>query len=229
MSVKHMQLNCSPAIYRKNLVAGFLANFEGSNSKMFEVLASYLIEKSGMTADELKMIEGVTVHKKIRKRQYLLQEGEISHHQHFVARGCLRLYWLGEDGQERIMRFAVENWWINDYQSFQSGEPSKFNIDALEDSDLLMIEKKNFEGLLKTIPKFKELIDKLGNKNFESNQNRILSNISDTAEKKYENFIRSYPTIYERVPLHMVASFLGLSRETLSRVRQQNARKGRNG
>lgn len=192
---------------------------------MFDSLASYLIEKGGLTNDELSMVEKVTVHKKIRKRQYLLQEGDVSHHNSFVAKGCLRLYWISNDGQEHIMRFAIENWWISDYNSYQSGLPSKYNIDALEDSELLMIEKEQFDTLIATIPRFKKLEEKLAAKNFESHQNRILSNISDTAEEKYDHFIKSYPTIFDRIPLHMVASFLGLSRETLSRVRQQKTKK----
>ena len=157
---------------------------------------------------------------------YILRN--ISHHQHFVVKGCLRLFQIGKDGQEHIMRFSIENWWVNDYYSYQSGLPSKYNIDALENSELLLIEKGKFNHLIDTIPNFKNLIAKLEAKNYESHQNRILSNISDTAEEKYDNFIKTYPGIYERVPLHMIASFLGVSRETLSRVRQQNARKRSN-
>lgn len=192
---------------------------------MFDSLSTYLVEKGSLTNDELKLVEEVTVQKRIRKRQYLLQEGDVSNYISFVVKGCLRLYLVSKDGQEHIMRFSVENWWVSDYDSFHSGLPSKYNIDALEDSELLMITKKNYDLLTETIPNFKRLIDKLSAKNYEAHQNRILSNISETAEEKYQNFIKTYPAIFDRVPLHMVASFLGLSRETLSRVRQQNARK----
>jgi CRP-like cAMP-binding protein len=195
---------------------------------MFESLAKYLVEKGGLTPDELKLVEEAAVPRKIRKHQYLLQEGDISHYNSFVVKGCFRLYRVGKNDQEHILRFAIENWWISDYDSYQSGLPSKNNIDALENSELLMIEKAKFDMLRETIPRFKELIDKLVAKNYEAHQNRILSNISETAEQQYDNFIRSYPTIYERVPLHMIASFLGMSRETLSRVRQQNAKKDKN-
>jgi len=195
---------------------------------MFSALATYLIEKGGLTNDELKLVEEVVIPKKIRKRQYLLQEGDVSHYIGFVVKGCFRLYSLGKNGEEHSMRFAIENWWISDFDSFQSGAPSKYNIDALEDGELLMMKKEKFEALIETIPNFKKLIDKLTAKNYEVHQNRILSNISETAEEKYDNFIRSYPMIYERIPLHMVASFLGLSRETLSRVRQLNSQKRTN-
>ena len=192
---------------------------------MFSALATYLIEKGGLTSDELKLVEEVAIPKKIRKRQYLLQEGDVSYYNSFVVKGCFRLYSVGKNGDEHIMRFAIENWWISDYASYQSGFPSKYNIDALEDGELLMIKKEKFDVLIETIPNFKKLIENLDCKNYAAHQNRILSNISETAEEKYENFIRSYPMIYERIPLHMIASFLGLSRETLSRVRQQNSKK----
>jgi CRP-like cAMP-binding protein len=195
---------------------------------MFPFLATYLIEKGGLTNDELSLVERVAIPKKIRKRQYVLQEGDVSYYNSFVVKGCFRLYRVGKDGEEHIMRFAIENWWISDYTSYQSGLPSKFNIDALEDGELLMIKKEQFDALVDTIPRFKKLIEKLDCKNYEVHQNRILSNISETAEEKYNNFIRTCPMIYDRIPLHMIASFLGLSRETLSRVRRQRSPKRTN-
>jgi len=195
---------------------------------MFHSLATYLMEKGGLTNDELRLVEEVVTPKMIRKHQYLLQEGEISHYIGFVVKGCFRLFSIGKNGEEHIMRFAIENWWISDFDSFQSGLPSKYNIDALEDGELLMMKKEKFEALIATIPNFKKLIEKLTAKNYEVHQNRILSNISETAIEKYNNFIKTYPTIYDRIPLHMIASFLGLSRETLSRVRQQNSQKRTN-
>jgi CRP-like cAMP-binding protein len=192
---------------------------------MFENLASYLIRNAGLTSEELRLVQKAVVPKKVRKRQYLLQEGDVSRYNSFVAKGCLRLYQVGKDGTEHIMKFAVENWWISDYESYNSGHPSRFNIDALEESELLMIEKEKLNGLLASIPKLRQLIEQLDAKNFEVTQTRILSNISQTAEEKYESFIKACPQFSNRVPLHMIASFLGLSRETLSRVRQQHARK----
>jgi CRP-like cAMP-binding protein len=191
---------------------------------MFEFLASYLKEKGGLTPEELKLVEQATVPRKLRKHQYFLQEGDTSYYSSFVAKGCLRLYQIGKDGSEHILRFAIENWWISDYESYNSGQPSKYNIDALEDSELLMIEKTKFDELVKMIPRLQVLKEALDARNYEVNQSRILSNISESAEQKYDRFINSYPQIYNRVPLHMVASFLGVTRETLSRIRQQYGR-----
>ena len=188
---------------------------------MFEIFAAYLKEKGGLTDEEVKQVEEVTILKKLRKRQYLLQEGDISHYNCFIAKGCLRLYRVSKDGTEHILKFGIENWWISDYESYNTGRPSKSNIDALEDSELILIKKEDFDFVSEAIPNLQKFIKRLEEKSFDVSQNRILSNISETAEEKYENFIRSCPEINRRVPLHMIASFLGVSRETLSRVRNK--------
>lgn len=192
---------------------------------MFEIFAAYLKEKGGITDEELKLVKDFTVEKKLRKRQYLLQEGDKSHYNCFIAKGCLRLYQIGKDGTEHILRFGVENWWMGDYQSYNTGNPSKCNIDALEDSELLLIDREHLIALCEEIPNLQKLIKRLEDRSFDVSQNRILSNISETAEEKYENFIKSYPAFNSRVPLHMIASYLGVSRETLSRVRQNQVKR----
>lgn len=192
---------------------------------MFGSLAEYLLEKGGLTPDELELIKHVAVPKKIRKNHYLLEEGNVSDFIGFVVKGSFRLFRIGEDGVEHIMRFAIENWWMTDFSSFMSGQPSACYIEALEDSELLVFSKAHWEDMLNTIPNFKQIIDKLTAKNFEAHQNRIYSNISEPAEVRYEKFVRQYPTLYNRIPLYMIASFLGLTRETLSRVRKQMVKK----
>ena len=191
---------------------------------MFEKFAVYLKEKASLTDEQLEEVHAVTINKRLRKRQYLLQEGDVCHYNCFVAKGCLRLYRVGEDGVEHILRFAVENWWISDQESYNNGIPSKNNIDALEDSELLLIEKNDFNRIVSNFPNFRTFRDTLKARSYDVSQNRIMSNISDTAEEKYTNFIKSYPDIFNRVPLHMIASFLGVSRETLSRIRTQYAK-----
>lgn len=188
---------------------------------MFQDFANYLIENAGLNPEEIKQIEQFTLIKKLRKRQYLLQEGHVAHYNSFVVKGCLRLFSVGENGTEHNLRFAVENWWINDYESYNSEKPSKLNIEALEDSELILITKKNWDSLHSTIPGLHHLKEKWENKCSEASQNRILTAISGTAEEKYDWFIKTNPQFFNRIPLHMVASYLGMSRETLSRVRQQ--------
>jgi len=191
---------------------------------MFEIFAAYLKEKAYLTDTELELIENASVIKRLRKRQYLIQEGDISDYRAFITKGCLKMYMVGADGIEHIVRFAIENWWITDDESYNTGNPTRYNVDALEETEVLIIKKDDLNALFKAIPKFEDLKNQLGAKRFEVSQNRILSNISDTAEEKYDNFIKSYPQFYKRVPLHMIASYLGLSRETLSRVRKKYAK-----
>jgi CRP-like cAMP-binding protein len=191
---------------------------------MFEIFAAYLREKAGVTDEDLKLVERYTTLKKLRRRQYLLQEGDICHHHCFIAKGCMRMYRLSSDGAEHVLKFGIENWWISDAESFNNSTPSNFYIDALEDSVLYLVEKEDFNKLMKEISKLQAWKEFMDAKSYDASQKRILSNISYTAEEKYENFIKSYPEFYQRVPLHMVASFLGVSRETLSRVRTKYAK-----
>jgi CRP-like cAMP-binding protein len=191
---------------------------------MFEIFAAYLREKAGLTDEDLKLVERYTTLKKLRRRQYLLQEGDICHHHCFIAKGCMRMYRLSSDGAEHVLKFGIENWWISDAESFNNSTPSNFYIDALEDSVLYLVEKEDFNKLMKEISKLQAWKEFMDAKSYDASQKRILSNISYTAEEKYENFIKSYPEFYQRVPLHMVASFLGVSRETLSRVRTKYAK-----
>jgi len=135
------------------------------------------------------------------------------------------MYTVGDDGVEHILRFAVENWWISDRESYNNGSPSKCNIDALEDCEVILIDKPDFLNLLTTIPKFKNFIDSLLARSYDAIQNRVMSAISYTTEERYQNFITRFPDIFNRVPLHMIASYLGVSRETLSRVRSQYVNK----
>ena len=192
---------------------------------MFDAFEHYLKEKANLTAVEIDAVRAVSVEKKIRKRHYLLQEGDVCHYNCFIVNGCLRLYRVGEDGTEHILRFGIENWWISDRESYNTGNPSKSNIDALENSDLVLIDKPDFVQLTTTIPSFKKFIDELTARSFDASQNRIMRTISYTAEERYQDFIATFPAIFQRVPLHMVASYLGVSRETLSRIRSQFAHK----
>jgi CRP-like cAMP-binding protein len=192
---------------------------------MFDVFKKYITEKISLTDQELEKIAALSVPKKLRKRQYILQEADICHHNCFVTKGCLRLYRIGDDGTEYIMRFATENWWISDRESFNDGSPSKSNIDALEDSEVILWTKENFEKLSKEIPGLTVFSERLLAKSFHSIQDRLYTQISQTAEEKYESFVNTYPDLFKRIPLHMIASYLGVSRETLSRIRNQSAHK----
>jgi CRP-like cAMP-binding protein len=188
---------------------------------MFATFIEYLQKQGKLTPEELELVANASVQKRVRKNQYLLEEGEVSNFIGFVVKGSFRLFRVGDDKQEHVMRFAIENWWISDFISFMSGQPSNCYIEALEDGELIRFSKEKWDELLAASPNFKAIIEALTAKNFEAHQNRIFSNISEPAEVRYEKFVQKYPTLYNRIPLYMIASFLGLTRETLSRVRKQ--------
>ncbi len=188
--------------------------------QLFEIFRKYLQEKVELTDAQLDLIRSTSKERKIAKREFYLREGEISGHNTFVVKGLLRLYRIDEDGNEHIMRFAPENWWISDRESYNTGEPSKFIIDALEKSEVLIWTKEDSEFVYGEIPAFRAFGEGLFVESFIAYHNRIYNSISSTAEEKYKNFVKTYPDIFNRVPLHMVASYLGVTRETLSRVRR---------
>jgi CRP-like cAMP-binding protein len=192
---------------------------------MFDVFQQYISRQTTITDQEFDLIQSVSTLKKLRKRQFLLQEGDTWQNNAFVCKGCVRTYRIDSKGLEHILNFAIEGWWTGDREALLTGNPAKSTIDVLEDSVILLINKENFEMLCHKIPAFNELVNTILERSFVASQNRIHANISFTAEEKYVNFIKTYPTIYNRVPQHMIASFLGLTPEMLSRVRSKAARK----
>jgi CRP-like cAMP-binding protein len=192
---------------------------------MIAALTEYLRAKGSFTDEDLQLISNASAYKRIRKGQYLLEEGQLSDFVGFVTKGSFRLFRMGDDQQEHVMRFAIENWWISDFTSFMLGKPSDHYIEALEDSELVLFSAQNWQKLLADLPNFKQMVEELMARNFEAHQQRIFSSISESAEVRYENFLRKYPNLHNRVPLYMIASFLGLTRETLSRVRKQSIKR----
>lgn len=189
---------------------------------MFAEFEKYLSNKSDLSLTEIERIFSMAVKKKIKRKQFLVHEGDTTRHKAFVISGLLRTYRINDNGDEHIIRFSPENWWSTDLQSYNNETPSKYNVDALEDSEVLLWSKDNFEELSKKLPGLKAFSERLIYKSFDASQNRIYSNISNTAEQKYNEFLNSSPNIINRVPLHMVASFLGVTRETLSRIKNQH-------
>jgi len=188
---------------------------------MFEVLFSKVEEKISLNEAEKEICKSLFIPKKIRKRQYILQQDDICKNLIFVEKGLLRSYSIDEKGNEHILQFAPEGWWIADLFSFFTGENSAYNIDAIEDSELLLITNPALEQLYERVPKFERYFRILTQNNMVAMQKRLTSELSSSAEEKYLKLISAYPNIVARVPQHMIASFLGLTPETLSRIRKK--------
>lgn len=188
---------------------------------MYELFFKTLNDKVAFTQEEQAIIKTYLTPKKIRKKQYLLQEGDVCKMIAFVEKGTLRQYSIGENGAEHIIQFALEGWTISDLYSFLTGEPATYNIDALEDAELVLITKTAHEELLKKVPKFETYTRLQLTGAYLAMQKRLTSIISLSLEERYSNFTSVYPNIIQRVPQHMIASYMGLTPETLSRVRKK--------
>ena len=192
---------------------------------MYELLFQKLDEKIQLTEQEKQLCKTFFIPKKMRKRQYLLQEGDVCKYIVFVEKGMLRSYTINDKGSEQVIQFAFEGWWISDQYSFLTGEPSMYNIDALEDCELLLLTAQAEEEMMKKIPGFERFFRILLQNNLIHMQRRLVGSLSKSAEARYFDFIESCPTIPQRVPQHMMASFLGITPETLSRIRKNVSQK----
>jgi len=189
----------------------------------FEAFFDYIQEISGkLLSDEDKHL--LMVHfkpRKLRKRQYFLQEGDVCKYIGFIVKGSARTFTVDEKGHEHILKLSVENWWLTDFESFYLLTPSRFNIEALEDLEILQSTNAEIEEFLKQIPAFSAMSNVISQNNTIAAQKRMQA-ISYSAEERYEELIQNYPHFLQRFPQNMIASYLGLSSETLSRIRKKS-------
>lgn len=190
---------------------------------MYELLYKKITEIISLSEDDFNFCKTLFLPKKLRKRQYMLQEGDVCKYNAFVSKGLLRSYTIDNKGTEHILQFAFEGWWIGDIYSFLTEKPSSFNIEALEDCELLLLTKPSMDLLLEKLPAFERYFRILFQNNLIATQKRLMGTLSETAEEKYTNLINNFPGCLQRVPQHMIASYLGITRETLSRIRSQMA------
>lgn len=193
---------------------------------MFTVFEKYLLSKAAFTPVEIGRIQAAAITRTLHKRQYLLQAGEVWPYQAFVTSGCLRTYTVDNKGAEHILHFAVENWWAGDQESLTTGQPTRYTIDAIEESTILLFKKEDLDRLRQELPAFDGIIHATLYRSFLASQNRLHAAISYSAEEKYREFVEKFPAFAQRIPQHMVAAYLGMTTETLSRVRRKTSLNG---
>jgi CRP-like cAMP-binding protein len=204
-----------------------IARIDPNFIQMLEPLLKYIEShsESPLTASDIVLIREAFVPRKLRKRQFLLQEGDVCKYISFIVSGATRQYTVDEKGKEHILNLCIENWWASDRESFHKETPSIYNIDAWEETQVLMLPKANgCYQRVNEIPAFREMRMKLDDNNFMAGQKRLLTSINATAENKYEEFAKSHPEFLQRFPQHLIASYLGITKETLSRIRSQSLR-----
>jgi CRP-like cAMP-binding protein len=204
-----------------------LPEFKVAFSTMFEYLIRYFnsYASKSMVGDEIDLIQSLFVAKKFRKRQYILQEGEICKYTSFIIRGAVRQYGVDEKGEEHIINLFIENWWASDRESLLNQTPSKYFIDAWEETEVLRVTKPDLTYLVDNIPALNEWIRKLEADFAISIQRRLSAAISMSAEERYYDLKKAHPEFLQRFPQHIIASYLGVNQQTLSRIRSRAVKK----
>lgn len=188
---------------------------------MFDTLLSHIQNKVDISEEQKTELQSFFMLKKLRKKQYLLQEGDVCKYLSFVSKGLLKSYFLDEKGSEHINMFAFEGWWISDFNSFINQEKAVLNIDAIEETELLMITQEDYENLMLKIPVMDRYFRILYQNSLVTKDYRLIVSNSFTAEEKYTQFAQKNPDIIQRIPHNLIASYLGLAPETVSRIRKK--------
>lgn len=193
-----------------------------NNEDSFSILFDYIVahSTSPLTEDDKKYIKELFYPLKIRRKTFILKQGEVCSYCFFIIKGSMKQYHKDHTGKENFVNLYLENWWVSDRESLLGSKPTIYYIEACEDTEVLSISKDDIAKVL-TIPAFGELSKKLDMNHGIAMQNRIHNAITLPAVDRYHNLIKTHPNFLQRFPLHVIASYLGITKETLSRIRKQ--------
>jgi len=185
----------------------------------FEPLADHIKKRISPTSEELTQMLAPFQVKKLKKKQFIIQPGFVPRQRNYVVKGALRAYVIDGNGEDHTIQFAIEDWWISDFNSYVYQEPATMFVVALEDSVVLQIDYKDEQALKAANHKFETFFRIMAERGAAYHQRRIISNLTQTAEERYNNFLKTYPLIVQRIPQYALASYLGMTTEFLSRIR----------
>jgi len=188
---------------------------------MFDQLLKSLREHIVLSDEQAEFLTSRLEVRKVRRKQWLVTPGEFCRAEHFINKGCFRAYCIDEQGHEHITKLSKEGWWITDTQSFLSGEVARLYVEAIEDGEVIVFRKQVLEELYEHIPQLNKYFRLLYQLALVNNQRRIFETISNTAEEHYLRFIEQNPDWEQRVPQYMIASYLGITPEFLSKIRKR--------
>lgn len=193
----------------------------------YELIKANIGARIQLSEEEIDFFTSRLNLRRVRRRQYILQEGDICRHYTFVNKGCLRLYSLDENGVEHILQFAPEDFWVSDIGSFHQETPTSMFIEALEPSEILQITKPDLLETFLAYPRYDRLFRVMMESAFIALQKRVLQNISSTAEERYLTFAETFPQLINRLPQTQIASYIGITPEFLSKIRKNLSQKNR--
>ncbi|HLP64953.1 Crp/Fnr family transcriptional regulator [Flavobacterium sp.] len=191
----------------------------------FQFFVNYFKRYIDLTQEEEDYLCSLVKVVKVKKRQYIVQPDFVCKYRTYVVSGTFRAYLIGNEGQDHTIAFAIDDWWISDYNSYIFQQPATLFVESLEDGVIIQLDY-NAEQLLKeTNPKFEKFFRIITERSFAFLQKRMLSALSKTAEERYEEFVEKYPKVVQRVPQYALASYLGMSTEFLSKIRNKRISK----
>lgn len=191
---------------------------------MMESLFDNISKTISLTEADKEVFKNNCIIKRLKKRQFFLQEGDVCKYAGFVSKGCLKTYTIDKNGDEHVFQIAIEGWWVSDMYSHLTGEPANYNIEALEDCEIIAMDIEARESIFKQVPNYERFHRILLERNYVATQRRVNAMLSSSAEDRYLTFLKNYPQIVQRVPQLVIASYLGIAPESLSRIRKQLAK-----
>lgn len=191
----------------------------------FDLLLQSIAKRVMLTKAEEARLVLACKYRRLRKKAFLYQEGEVHDQVVFVVSGCLRSYSIADNGAEHILQFAPAGWWIGDMQSLLNATPSNLNVDAIEDSEVVLLKQSEFEDLYRAIPALERYFRILAERALGTAQQRLVDALSLTAAQRYSNFCQRYPSLIQTLPQKYVASYIGITPEFLSKMLSQPMKK----
>ncbi|MGC3944762.1 MAG: Crp/Fnr family transcriptional regulator [Chryseolinea sp.] len=183
-----------------------------------DILRAHLSQTSTLTAAQFDYCFGHFKTTSIQKGQTLITAGDRVHCEYFVVSGCLKSFYINEDMKIFILQFAMKNWWTSDYAALYNDTPATINVDCVLDAEVLSITNSDREKLCREIHEVEHFFRLRTNKGYVASQKRLLSTMNNNVRARYEELIRQYPDLYQLLPKTLIAAYLGVSRETLSRL-----------
>ena len=191
----------------------------------FDLILAHIAKHIQLDEGEKDFFISLLQRKSIKRKEFLLTQGQICRTENFITKGCVRVYTIDENGAEHIIMFGMEDWWVGDLYSFLTQTPATYFIDALEDTELWQVSKENLDLLYKKVPKFERFFRLILQNAFIAQQKRITENLSFTAEQRYLDFMNRYPQLEQRISQKQISAYLGVTPVFLSILRKKFARR----
>ena len=191
---------------------------------MMSELELYINQCVQLSGDELREVKVLFERKMVPKKTVLLRAGDICKFEAFIVKGCIKTYFIDKKGLEVVLTFSTENWWVSDISSFEYQEPTKMFIETIEDTELLFLTPETKYELLAKYPALEKMFRLMVQRHLNSYQERLFGIIAHTAQERYQNFLKKFPALPQRIPQHLIASYLGMSPEFLSRLRKRKSK-----